>query len=1070
MQKLAEICIQRPVFATVLILVLVVFGIFGYSKLGVDRFPKVDIPTITVTTILPGSAPEEIETEITDKIEEAVNTVSGIDELRSVSAEGVSLVYVSFQLDKDVDVASQEIRDRINRILPDLPQNVEQPRVEKMDPDAAPVIAIILSGDFPIREISEYADKVLRRQVESASGVGQVTLVGAQLREIEVNLDPVKLRAHGLTVSDVSRALSTENVQVPGGTLKQGAREYTLRTLGRVTSVAELAYIPVSTRGEHTVMIGDLGEVQDTTADARSAALLDDAPAVLLNIRKQSRTNTVAVVHNVKERLETVMKTLPEGYRIELVRDQSRFIEAATHAVKEHLVLGSIFASIIVFIFLANIRTTLIAALAIPTSIIATFTAMWYMGFTLNVITLLALTLSVGIVIDDAIVVLENIYRYIEEKGYTPFEAARAATAEIGLAVMSITLSLIAVFLPIAFMSGIVGRFMSSFGVTMSFAIAVSLLVSFTLTPMLSARWLKPPKRDHEKDAQATEPGPAHGQAPDPFAEHDHSVSKSRGFYHLIEVVYLTILKFSLRNRWVVVLVCLGTLASTPFLLQNVRKNFLPDDDQSEFEVNVRAPEGMSLEATQSILARVARDIRQLNGIDYTISSVGEGDQATANAGSIYVRLIDDSRRDFNQFELMDFVRQNIVPKYAAENLRTSVSPVAAIGGGGNANAAIQFLVSGPDMDKLAIYSEQIFERLKKVPGAVDVDTSLVLGKPEYGVTVDREKAANLGVSVVDIATTLRLLVAGDKVSDYNEKGEQYEVRLRAAPAARGTVEALGLVTVPSSRQGTVSLDDVVSFKEGTGPSGINRLNRSRQVTITANLAPNTSQQGVIDQLYAAVADLKMDSDYATGLVRQSKEMAKAGRGFLIAFMMAFIFMYLVIAAQFESWMHPITILLSLPLTLPFALLSLIIFNQSLNIFSVLGVLVLFAVVKKNSILQIDHTIQLRESGMSRYDAIIAANLDPLRPILMTTIAFVAGMFPLLLSTGAGAATNKTISSVVIGGQSLSLLLTLVATPVACSLFDDLANSRVWGWTGRVITAPFRLTRRAVTGLFGGSG
>lgn len=1076
MQKIAEICIRRPVFAMVLILVLVLFGVFGYSKLGVDRFPKVDLPTITVTTLLTGAAPEEIETEVTDKIEEAVNTVSGIDELRSASTEGVSQVFVTFLLDKNIDIAAQEVRDRVNRVLNELPEDVKQPTVEKLDPDAAPVLGIALSAPRPVKELTEYSDKVLRRQLESIAGVGQVTLIGGQLRQINVHLDPLKLRAYGLTVADVGRALRTQNVQVPGGSLKQGAKEYTLRTLGRVATVPELGVIPVMRSKDHTVTINDVGTVEDGTQEAVSAALLNDTPAIVLNIRKQSGTNTVEVVHNVKEKLQSILKTLPPEYRIEVVRDQSRFIEAATDAVKEHLVLGSFLAAIVVLIFLANFRTTLIASLAIPTSIIATFALMYFMGFTLNVITLLALTLSVGIVIDDAIVVLENIFRYIEEKGFHPFAAAKAATGEIGLAVMSITLSLIAVFLPIAFMSGIVGRFMSSFGVTMSFAIAVSLLVSFTLTPMLSARWLKasngatPPPDPHQLPASAQVDHSAaglHETWAQHDAEHGHASSKKRGLYHLIESAYLAMLRFAMRFRWIVVLVCLGALFSVPVLMKNVRKNFLPDDDQSEFQINVRAPEGTSLEQSQAIIARMAREVRQLNGVEYTIASVADTDQQIANSGSVYVRLIDDNRRSFDQFQLMNYVRKEVMPHYAAEKLRTSVTPIAAISGGGNANAAIQFLIGGPDIHKLGDYAAQTIAKLKQIPGAVDVDSSLVVGKPEYGVRVDREKAADLGVSVTDIATTLRLLVAGDKVSDYNEKGEQYEIHVRAEQQARSNIEDLATVTVPSSKLGTVPLADVVKFQEGTGPSQIDRLNRRRQVTITANLAPNISQQGVLDKLNASVKALNMGPDYSTGLVGQSKELAKAAKNFMIVFMMAFVFMYLVIAAQFESWIHPITILLSLPLTLPFALVSLLIFNQSLNIFSVLGVLVLFAVVKKNSILQIDHTNQLRAAGMERNEAILAANLDRLRPILMTTVAFVAGMFPLLFSTGAGSATNRTISSVVIGGQTLSLLLTLIATPVAYSLFDDLGHARLWRWLGSLIIAPFKASRRIATSIFG---
>lgn len=491
MHILAELCVKRPVFATVLILILVVIGMFSYTKLGVDRFPKVDFPTITVTTRMPGSAPEEIETEITDKIEEAVNTVSGIDELRSVSSEGISQVFVTFLLEKDINVASQEVRDRINLIIPQLPQDIELPTVEKMDPDAAPIMAIALSGKGSIKELTEYADKVLRRRLESVQGVGQVMLIGGQLRQINIRLDPLKLRAYNLTVADVARALETQNLEVPGGSLKMGPENFTLRTLGRIRSLDGIRYLTIANRRGHPITINDVGNVEDGVEEAVSMAKLNETPAIILNIRKQSGTNTVEVVHNVKERLEAILESAPPGYRIETVRDQSVFIERSADTVKEHLVLGSILAAIVVFFFLSNIRTTLVSALAIPTSIISAFGMMKYMDFTLNSITLLALSLSVGIVIDDAIVVLENIFRYVEEKDYTPFDAAIAATKEIGLAVLAITLSLIAVFTPIAFMGGIVGKFLKSFGLTMSCAILVSMLVSFTLTPMLAARILK---------------------------------------------------------------------------------------------------------------------------------------------------------------------------------------------------------------------------------------------------------------------------------------------------------------------------------------------------------------------------------------------------------------------------------------------------------------------------------------------------------------------------------------------------------------------------------------------------
>ena len=1018
MNQLAAICVKRPVFATVLILVLVVFGAFGYMKLGLDRFPKVDFPIVTVTTRQPGSAPEDIETQITDKIEEAVNTIEGIEELRSVSSEGISQVFVQFKLEKDGNVAAQDVRDKVNSVLPQLPQDIEQPTVEKLDPDSTPILTIAVSAPPPttIRDITEYCDKVLRRQLETVSGVGQVMVVGGQARQINVNLDPMKLRAYKLTVADVARALGSQNLQMPSGSMKVGPTQYTLRTLGRVHSMQEMDAITVANRDGRTITIGDLGRSEDSTEELESASLYNDTTCVLLNIRKQSGTNSVDVATQLKERLDSLHKTMPEGYQVMVVRDQSIFIEAAVHTVEEHLLLGGALAAVVVFLFLANVRATVIAALSIPTSIIATFAIIQYMGFTLNSLTLLALTLSVGIVIDDAIVVMENIFRYIEEKKYTPYEAAIAATGEIGLAVMAITLSLVAVFLPIAMMEGIVGRFLKSFGITMAATILVSMLVSFTLTPMLAARWFKQTK------------------------EKSHGGSKGQVFYRAIESSYLILLRFCLRQRWLVVLGAVGCMLTLPMLFGALPKNFTPDEDSSEFQLSIQAPEGTSLEATLVLISRIARDIRTVDGVQYTISSAADTEQHNPNQGTIYVRLVKIADREYGQLDVMDFVRKRVLtkPEYVAENLRISVTPVSFMSGGGMSAATVQYMIGGPDIDKLEQYANAVMKELRKVPGAVDVDSSLSSGKPQYGIRIDRPKAAELGVTPADIANTLRLLVAGDKISDYPDRGEQYEVHIRAIANARNRLDELKMVTVPSSKFGTVPLDDVVSFDPGTGPAQINRLGRTRQVTISANLTPGASEQAVIDALAQTTEKLDMGPDYHTGLLGKSKEMAKAFKAFYMAFALAFIFVYLCIAAQFESWLHPITILLSLPLTVPFALLSLLLLGQSLNIFSLLGILVLFAVVKKNAILQIDHTNQLRAGGMPKFDAMMAANRDRLRPILMTTVAFVAGMLPTLISNAEGSAVNKAISGVIVGGQTLSLLLTLVAVPVAYSLFDDL--------------------------------
>jgi HAE1 family hydrophobic/amphiphilic exporter-1 len=1031
MQWLAELCVRRPVFASVLILALTVVGAFAFGQLGVDRLPQVDFPTVAVTTRLPGAAPEQVESEVTDKIEEAVNTISGIDQLNSNSAEGISQVIVTFRLEKNADVAAQEVRDRINRILPLLPRTITQPTIEKQDPDAAPILTIAVTARKPIRDVTEYTDKVLRRRLESTDGVGQVLVLGGRKRQINIWVDAARLHAYNLTVNDVSRALQAQNADIPGGRIDQGPQSITMRTRGRVETPAEFGGLVLRQVAGHPVQVADVARIDDGVADVTTLANINGDPTVLLQIRKQSGTNTVEVVNNVKERLVDIQLALPPGYELRIVRDQAEFIEASFRSVQEHLIVGSLLAALVVFLFLGNVRSTVIAAISIPTSIIATFALVWYMGFTLNMLTMLALTLAVGIVIDDAIVVLENVYRFIEEKGMSPMQAAIEGTREIGLAVLATTLSLVAIFAPVGFMSGMVGRFMKSFGLTMAFAVMVSLLVSFTLTPTMCARWLKVKQRRDDEGR------PAH--------DSKHSV-----VFGPVDRVYTRMLEWSMAHRGIIAVLAVVVLFSSVPIFRVVNVNFTPQDDQSEFDVSMRAPEGTSLEATEVMANRVATAIRALPEVVYTMVTVAGDSAGTLNTASIYVRLKPIDERDRDQFILMDEVRRNVLPNVTGPGVRAALQAPGIAGGGGGGGGGqgqgdVSFVMQGPSLAELERASNALAESAKSIPGLVDVDTSLRVGKPEISVKLDRPKAADLGVQVSDAAEALRLLVGGDQVTTYNESGEQYEVHLRAENSDRDSEAAIGQLTVPSSRLGSVPLENIATFDRGAAPSDIRRLNRQRQVTITANMLPGTSQATAQQQMLVAAGQLGLGPEYRLGFAGRSRELNRTASAFLQALALSLIFMYLVLAAQFESWLHPVTILLSLPLTLPFALVSIMIFGQSLNIFSALGMLVLFGVVKKNSILQIDHANQLREAGLGSHQAIVQACRDRLRPILMTTLAFVAGMVPLVVTQGVGSATNHAIGFVVIGGQTLVLALTLVVTPVTYSLFEDAREKRLLG-------------------------
>jgi HAE1 family hydrophobic/amphiphilic exporter-1 len=1017
--SLSEICIRRPVFTWVLVAIPVVMGAVSYFDLGVDLFPKVDFPVVSVTATLPGTSPEEMEKSVTRHIEEAINTVSGVDELRSSVREGMTSVVAQFVLEKDGDVAAQEVRDKISSIMKQLPTGMESPLVDKFDFDAAPIMTIGVSGRRDVREVTEIARQEIQEILPKVPGVGRVFLAGGRTRAINIVLDIHQLISYGLSVEDVRQALVTQHLEVPGGIVKQGPRELVLRTLGRLSTAAEFDELIVTNRDGYPIRVKDVGRAEDSIEEPRGLTRMDGENAVSLFIQKQSGTNTVKVADGVENLLKSIAKRLPSDLRIEIVNDQSRFVRRSMEEVKFHLLLAGVLVSLTILLFIRDWRTTLIATLAIPTSIVPTFLFMSWMGFTLNNITMLALILAIGIVIDDAVVVHENIFRHMEEGGLDAMAAARKGTKEIALAVLATSLSLVVIFLPVAFMGGLVGRFFSSFGLTVAFAILMSLFVSFTLTPMLCSRFLK------------LAPGRV-----------GHATSKSGFVYRSIDWLYGKSLRLALRYRIVVVLVCVGVVACTGPIARLMGVNLVPRDDQSEFQVTIITPEGYTLERADAVFTEIENRLIQLPGVIHRYTVIGENNNAAGKGqgdvtrGSIYLRLKDIEERAYTQFDVMERARA-IMHDYP--DLRSAVSDVSTIQAAGQDSRVFQLLLSGPNLEQLSEYSETVVKRLREVPGMADVDTTLSLRKPEVQVSIDRERASDLGIPVQTIANTLNVLVGGQPISRFTEGTEQYDIWLRADKQYRGNPQTLDLLSVPSPKVGLVELSSLAKVTESRGPSQINRFNRQRTVTILAN----PDRVSLIEATHAAekiLDDMKLPPAYSVEFSGQTKTLGETAYYFIVALVLSIVFMYLILAAQFESWMNPLAILSALPVTIPFGLLSLVLFRQPMDLYAMFGLFMLVGIVKKNGILQVDKTNELRREGMDRESAILEANHTRLRPILMTTMMLIAAMIPIALGQGPGAGARASMAKVIIGGQMLSLLLALLVTPVTYSLLDTIVQ------------------------------
>jgi HAE1 family hydrophobic/amphiphilic exporter-1 len=1016
--------IRRPVFTTMMMVGLVVLGLFAYRRLAIDQFPEVDIPVVSVQTVYAGASSETVEREVTRRLEEAFNPVAGVDRITSISLEGVSSVIVEFDLGIEVDVASQDIRAKIEGIRRELPDDMESPVVQKFDPAAEPILSLALSSNTqPIDRLTVLADETIRRRLESAGGVGEVRIAGGLEREIRVNLLPNRLQAQGVTVPDVMNALRSQNMEVPAGRVESGSTEQLVRVTGRITDPTQFADVIVATRNGQPVRLRDVANVETGTEEERSVALVNGQRAVSLDILKVSGANTVDVADAVIAEVERVRQTLPRGTQLSVIRDNSVFIRQSVNDVIHELLLGAVLTIIIVMLFLNDWKATAITSLALPVSVISSFILMDALGFTLNVLTLMGLSLSIGILIDDAIVVIENIVRH-REKGENHFTAAGRGTSEIFLAVMATTLSIVAVFVPVAFMGGIIGRFFYQFGVTVAWAVLVSLFVSFTLTPMLSAWWGVNPH--------------VHGsEGGNPLTR---TIAKFNVWFDRQAARYRGVIRWALGHRKTTLAMAAASFVGAFMLFPFIGGGFMPGSDNSEFAVLFETPEGSSLQYTRGKAEQIITALRKLDGVDYVYTTVGAGATGTVTSGNIYVALKKSHERELSQADLMVEARK------AVGRLHGVSAQVLEAGGLGGAQAPLQVEIRGPDVRVLQQISDQALAAIKRIPGVADAQASLGAPKPELRINVDRDVANQIGVDVAQIATTIRPLLAGQVATRWEDpSGEERDVVVQVPPEMRRTVQDLAAIPVAAServdgRANLVPLSDIARIEAGTAPAQIDRKDLERVATITGSNTPDASISEASAAIQAELNKLKLPAGYSTRLGGETEQLAETAGYVLEAIALAVILIFLILASQFESFTQPFAIMLSLPLSLVGVLLALLVTNDTLNMMSMIGVIMLMGLVTKNAILLVDNANERRNAGSPRYDALIEAGAVRLRPIMMTTLAMIFGMLPIAMSLGEGGGFRAPMARAVIGGLITSTMLTLLVVPVAYTYFDDFGN------------------------------
>jgi HAE1 family hydrophobic/amphiphilic exporter-1 len=1027
---LSDLSIKRPIFASVMMLALVILGIFSYRRLAIDMFPDVEIPILSIVTKYPGASPETVEREVTKRIEEAVNPTSGVKHVISTSRESVSTVVVEFNLEVKINEASQEARAKINAIRGDLPQGIEEPIIQKLDFSAIPIVSLAVRSDvLSPKDLTTLVEKKVKRRFENISGVGKVDLVGQSKREVNININPTRLEALGMGVDEVIAGLQSENVNTPLGRLNRNSSEYPLRVSGKPVVVDRFKTMVIGQRNGRPVMLSEVAEVKDGIEEQRSLAFVNGVQAVSLDILKQSGANTVGVVELVKKEISKLQNELPPGMKIEMVRDGSIMIRDSVRDVQETLILGGILTILIVFLFLNSWRSTVITGLTLPISVISSFIAMNFLGMTLNMLTLMALSLAIGLLIDDAIVVRENIVRHLE-RGQDHFEAAREGTSEIGLAVLATTFSIIAVFVPVAFMKGIVGRFFFHFGITVAFAVLISLFVSFTLDPMLSSRWYDP---DIERK------GKRHLVA--------RILDRFNNWFDRTADRYRIVVGWTLKHRKTVLLVAVLSLVSGlvvfKFFLQS---EFFTGYDAGEFQINFTTAPDASIDETRGRVHAVLTSLKGIPEVKHTYATIGAGDQGTVRDAKVYVKLVDRKERKHSQKAIQEETRDRLqkIP---------GILPFITEAGRMDTRKPLLVNVRGDDISLLKKYAAALKEKMYQIPGIVDIEVTLEQDIPEYRLTVDRERAVDVGIMTANIVRTVGTLVGGQAVTTYeDEDGDAVNVRFRLPDTLRQDplqVENLRLaVQRPGASPVLIPLGELVSYSIKPTPSEIDRQDLTRQVVISANL-DRLPLGTALEKVGQAASQIHMAPGYRVVFSGEAEHMTESFEYMAEALILAIILVYLILAAQFESFIDPLSIMLSLPLSLIGMAGMLLVTGDTISMMSLIGLIMLMGLVTKNAILLVDFTKVLRSRGMDRTEAIITAGRTRLRPIMMTTLAMIFGMLPLALALGAGAEMRAPMARAVVGGLITSTFLTLLVVPVMYSVLDDFGNIIKKRWKGK---------------------